>query len=76
MTGPVKFMIGKTGRIKHLPVDDLDVHQVEVHRVHVAGSVVDLPNFRVTIIDDLLGEPYRLMRHRGQTILEITGRPI
>ncbi len=48
---------GKLLTSNSLPVDDLDVHQVEVHRVHVAGGVVDLPHFRVAVVDVLLGSP-------------------
>ena len=57
MTGPGEVYVPGKTLVKPLPVDDLDVHQVEVHRVHVAGRVVDLPHFRVAGSTLLLGAP-------------------
>lgn len=54
-TGPVKMNRRKGRHVEELTVDNLDVHEVEVHRVHVLGRVEDLSDLGRSVVDHFGG---------------------
>src|SRR5208283_1041698 len=40
--------------VKQLPIDELDIYQVEMHWVYITGCVIDLPHLLGSVPGDLL----------------------